>query len=114
MSEQENKVSLSPGAKRFAADICAGASDHFLMNKYGLSKRGLRRLLAELIAVNAISQADLDRRASASDTISEHDEVMQEETFTPSLVRMIHSAGMFRTAKGVQIFLSACHAYSGK
>ena len=65
MAEQKKTVS----AKEIVADIRAGATDEFLMNKYGLSKKGLQSIFQKLINAKVITQAELDRRASAVEEI---------------------------------------------
>ncbi len=50
-------------AKAVIADIRAGATDEFLMNKYALSEKGLQSIFQKLITAKVITQAELDRRA---------------------------------------------------
>ena len=49
-------------AKEVIADIRAGATDEFLMKKYGINDKGLQSLFQKLITAKAITQADLDKR----------------------------------------------------
>ena len=51
------------------AEIRVGATDEFLMKKYGLSEKGLQSLFQKLIKANRLTQEDLDRRASATQTV---------------------------------------------
>lgn len=57
------KKSLS--AKEVVADIRAGATDEFLIAKYGISKNGLQSLFRKLQTAKYITQAEMDRRAPA-------------------------------------------------
>lgn len=61
MAEEKKKLS----AKEVLADIRAGASDEFLMKKYGISEKGLQSLFQKLITAKVLTQAELDSRASA-------------------------------------------------
>jgi hypothetical protein len=51
-------------AKEVVADIRAGATDEFLIAKYGISQKGLQNLFQKLLTANLITQADLDSRVS--------------------------------------------------
>ena len=75
MAEQKTTVS----ARDVVADIRAGATDVFLMKKYGLSEKGLKSLFQKLITAKVLTHAELDRRASAVEEVEaviiEEDEV---------------------------------------
>jgi len=58
-------------AKEVVADIRAGATDEFLMKKYGISEKGLQGLFQKLITAKAITQAGLDTR-TPGDAPSSH------------------------------------------
>ena len=70
------KRSLS--AKELVTDIRAGATDAFLMKKYGISERALQSLLNKLVAAKALTPADIDNRESAEkEPITEQTKVTQ-------------------------------------
>jgi hypothetical protein len=56
-------------AKEVVADIRAGATDEFLMKKYGISDNGLQNLFQKLIDAKILNLIDLDRRASAFEKV---------------------------------------------
>lgn len=58
-------------AKEVVADVRAGATDEFLMKKYGFSEKGLQSLFQKLIAAKVLTQADLDGRRSSVEDICE-------------------------------------------
>jgi hypothetical protein len=60
LAEEKKKIS----AKEVVGDIRAGATDDFLMKKYGISEKALQGLFLKLVAAKFLTQADLDRRAS--------------------------------------------------
>jgi len=49
-------------ASRAIEDIRTGLSDAEIMDKYGLSPKGLQSLITKLVAMNLLTQADLDNR----------------------------------------------------
>lgn len=53
-------------AKQVLADIRSGASDGLLMEKYGLSDKGLDTLFKKLTEANLLSRAELSQRGSAA------------------------------------------------
>lgn len=57
------KEALLP--REVLADIRAGASDDFLMKRHGIDEQDLRSLFQLLLSAKAMTQDDLDRRASA-------------------------------------------------
>lgn len=57
-------------ARDAVRDIRSGMDDYQLMEKYGLSSKGLESLLGKLVGIGAITQAELDqRRAAYSDAV---------------------------------------------
>ncbi len=58
MAEQKKTLS----AKQVVADIREGATDEFLMKKYGVSEKGLQSLFQKLITAKILTQAMLDDR----------------------------------------------------
>ncbi len=72
MAEQKKKLS----AKEVITDIRAGATDEFLMKKYGVSENGLQSLFQKLVAAKVITQDAINNRASA---IEEVEAVIVEE-----------------------------------
>lgn len=79
VAEQKKKLL----ARDVVADIRAGASDEFLMRKYGMSEKGLQSLFQKLVTARALTQADLDDRESAVEeveaTIIEEAEIEEDE-----------------------------------
>ncbi|MGO9568091.1 MAG: hypothetical protein ACLP5H_11160 [Desulfomonilaceae bacterium] len=63
-------------AKQVLVDIRAGATDEFLMKKYGVSENGLQSLFQKLVTAKVITQDALNNRASA---IEEVEAVIIEE-----------------------------------
>lgn len=59
-STMAGKKTLS--AKEVLADIRAGASDEFLIKRYGLTEKGLQSLFKKLVEAKVITQTELDRR----------------------------------------------------
>lgn len=53
-------------AKQVVEDFRAGATDEFLMQKYGLSEKSLQSVYQKLLAANMITQAELDSRTSVA------------------------------------------------
>jgi hypothetical protein len=49
-------------AREMAADIRAGATDEFLLRKYGVSERALQRLFQKLLDAKILTQNDFDSR----------------------------------------------------
>lgn len=56
-------------AKELLADIRAGMDDAGLMEKYGLSAKGVLRAMARLIAEGVMSPAELADRRSLAKTV---------------------------------------------
>lgn len=57
-------------ARDIVNDIRAHLSDAQLMEKYGLSAKGLESMFTKLLSIQAISQTEMDRRpAACSDTV---------------------------------------------
>jgi len=64
------KPKLQISVKDFLADVRTGMTDSTLMEKYGLSARGLTRTFEKLTAGGFIAQAEVDRRtAHMEDTV---------------------------------------------
>lgn len=57
-------------AREVITDIRSGMSDATLMEKYGLSAKGLQRLFGKLLKAGAIQQRDLDQRAELIDSVA--------------------------------------------
>ncbi len=56
--------------KDIVNDIRSGTPDHELMKKYNLSSKGLQRAFQKLVAMGAMTQAEIDARGQpAADTI---------------------------------------------
>ena len=71
-------------AREILADIRAGATDEFLMKKYGISDKGLQSLFQKLVNAKVITQDELDRRAPAVEKVKavfveEHADVPPKE-----------------------------------
>ena len=73
------KTSVS--AKQVVADIRAGATDDFLMKKYGVSEKSLQSLFHKLVAAKAITQAELNQRVSAVEEVEAV--IIEEEAAKP-------------------------------
>jgi hypothetical protein len=71
----QEKKKLS--AKEILADTRAGATDDFLMKKYGLTEKGIQSLFKKLVDAKIMTQSELDQRASLD--IEEVYEVSVEE-----------------------------------
>lgn len=56
-------------AREVQADIRAGATSEFLMNKYGLTENGLQSFFQKLIAAGVLTQAEFDHRASSVEKV---------------------------------------------
>jgi len=61
----DQKKTLS--AKEAISDIRAGASDEFLMKKYGVSEKGLKSLFQKLVEAKVLTQDELDGRGDHRD-----------------------------------------------
>lgn len=57
-------------AKQVVADVKGGMSDAILREKYRLSPRGLESLFKKLLALNLITQSELDERHAEKETIT--------------------------------------------
>jgi hypothetical protein len=71
-------------AKEVVADIRAGATDEFLMKKYGMSEKGLQSLFQKLITAKAISSADLDGRTPRNAGSSRSKQAIGDQRIAPS------------------------------
>jgi hypothetical protein len=60
-------------AKQVVADIKGGMSDAILRERYRLSPRGLESLFKKLLALNLITQAELDERCAGKETVTSVD-----------------------------------------
>ncbi len=67
-------------------DIRSGMSDSEMMEKYGLSAKGLHALFMKLIEVNAISQSELDWRSA-----SYHDTMMIDQIDSGDMIDDVRS-----------------------
>jgi TPR repeat protein len=65
LAEEKKKIS----AKEIVGDIRAGATDEFLMKKYGISEKALQGLFQKLVAAKFLTQADVDRRGAVVDEV---------------------------------------------
>lgn len=63
----EEKKMLS--AREVVEDLRAGATDAFLMKKYGVSEKGLESLFQKLITARILTQGDLDRRSRVGEEV---------------------------------------------
>ena len=86
-------------------DVRAHMSDAQLMEKYGLSAKGLESMFAKLLSINAITQKEIDRRPTAcSDTVVIHQltagELAQEVRDGVSDFELMEKYGL--SSKGLQ------------
>jgi hypothetical protein len=65
LAEQKKTVS----AKQVVADIRAGATDEFLMKKYGLTEKSLQSVFQQLVSAKVLTQDDLDHRKSPAEEV---------------------------------------------
>jgi hypothetical protein len=71
-------------AKQVLADIRAGMDDSAMMEKYGLSPKGLQSLFAKLLGKGVIDQSEIDRRAPVAPSAFMVTDEMEAVSDTPS------------------------------